>query len=54
MFIHFYLYKPKKTRSDEFFESLTLPKLTSQLAGTCDGFLTKEEYHASLKKIFQG
>ena len=45
---------PNDTCFDEFFESLTLPKLTSQLAGTCDGFLTKEECHASLKEFSRG
>ena len=34
--------------------SLTLPKLTSQLADTCDSFLTKEECHASLKEFSRG
>ena len=45
---------PNDTCFDEFFESLTLPKLTSQLASTCDGFLTKEECHASLKEFSRG
>ena len=44
---------PNDTCFDEFFESPTLPKLTSQLADTCDGFLTKEECHASLKEFFR-
>ena len=45
---------PNDTCFDEFFESSTLPKLTSQLADTCDGFLTKEECHASLKEFSRG
>ena len=45
---------PNDTCFDEFFESPTLPKLTSQLAGTSDGFLTKEECHASLKVFSRG
>ena len=45
---------PNDTCFDEFFESRTLPKLTSQLADTCDGFLTKEECHASLKEFSRG
>jgi len=42
---------PNDTCSDEFFESPTLPKLTAQLSDTCDGFLTKEGCHASLKEF---
>ena len=42
---------PNDTRFDEFFESPTLPKLTSQFADTCEGFLTKEECYASLKEF---
>ena len=42
---------PNETCFDVFFESPTLPKLTSQLAETCDGFLKKEECHASLKNF---
>ena len=42
---------PNDTCFDEFFESPTLPKLTSQFADTCDGFLTKEECYASLKEF---
>ena len=45
---------PNDTCFDEFFESPTLPKLTSQLADTCDGFLTKEECHASLREFSRG
>ena len=39
---------------DTFFESPTPPKLTAQLADTCDGFLTKDECHASLKEFSKG
>ena len=45
---------PNDTCFDEFFESPTLPKLTTQVADTCDGFLTKEECYASLKEFSRG
>ena len=45
---------PNDTCFDTFFESLTLPKLTAQLADTWDGFLTKDECHASLKEFSKG
>ena len=45
---------PNDTCFDKFFESLTLPKLTAQLANTCDGFLTKDKCHASLKEFSNG
>ena len=40
---------PNDTCFDKFFESLTLPKLTAQLADTSDARLTKEERHVSSK-----
>ena len=40
--------------NDRFFESSTLQKLTAQLAHTCDGFLTKDECHASQKEFSKG
>ena len=39
---------------NKFFESPTLLKLTAQLADSCDGVLTKEECHASLKEFSTG
>ena len=45
---------PNDTCFDEFFESPALPKLTSQFADTCDGFLTKEECYVSLKEFYRG
>ena len=35
-------------------ETRYCPKLTAQLANTCDGFLTKDECHASLKEFCRG
>ena len=45
---------PNDTCFDDFLKRPTLPKLTSQFADTCDGFLTKEECHASLKEFSWG
>ena len=39
---------------DKFFDRLSLPKLSAQLADTSDGRLTKEECHASLKEFSRG